>query len=205
MNRILSFNISEKNNCFLWLPVKTASTHAAHIFTYFDFSHVRCDYYRRIIESKSESLHHNHSVNLFDGHEKYKLIVTVRNPYSKTVSTYEYMNRGLSEEKIQPFDVFVDDFRKRPIEPPFEKRKPDYPLRQENLYGDYLKIPFVRDSKLNQSGVLEELCQKKMNTGLYTKPVKDYYNQETANIVYTNYKEYFDLFGYDKDSWKTLN
>jgi hypothetical protein len=86
----------------------------------------------------------------------------------------------------------------------FEKRTPDYPLRQENLYGDYLKIPFIRDSKLNQSGVLEELCQKKLNKGRYTKPVKDYYNQETANIVYTNYKEYFDLFGYDKDSWKTL-
>lgn len=204
MNSFLSFNISEKHNCFLWLPVKTASTHAAHVLTHFDFSHVRCDYYRRIIQSKEDELHHHHGLFLFDGHEKYKLIATVRNPYSRTVSTYEYMGREISKETTQSFEVFVDDFRKRPVEPMFEKRTPDYPLRQENLYGDYLKIPFIRDSKLNQSGLLEELCQKKLNKGRYTKSVKDYYNEETANIVYTNYKEYFDLFGYDKDSWKTL-
>jgi hypothetical protein len=205
MNKFLSFNISEKHNCFLWLPVKTATTHAAHIFTYFDFSHVRCDYFRKIIELKTDSLQHHHGIFLFDGHEKYDLIVTVRNPYSRIVSMYEYNNKGVGKEKVRPFEVFVYDFLKHPIQPIFEKRIPNYPLRQENLYGDYLRIPFVRDSKLNQSGILEELCQKKMNIGDYRKSFKEYYNQETANIVYTNYKEYFDLFGYDKDSWKTFN
>jgi hypothetical protein len=203
MNNLLSLNISEKNNCFLWLPVKTASTHAAHVLTNFEFSHMRCDYYRRIIQSKTNNLHHHHGLYLFDGHEKYKLIVTVRNPYSRIVSMYEWINTN--KEIIQPFEVFLSDFKKNPVQPIFEKRIPDYPLRQENLYGDYLKIPFVRDSELNESGGLKELCEKKLNKGVDRKSVKDYYDQETANIVYVNYKEYFDLFGYDKDSWKTLN
>ena len=29
-----------------------------------------------------------------------------------------------------------------------------------------------------------------------------YYNQEIADIVYDNMKQYFIKFGYDKDSWK---
>jgi hypothetical protein len=29
-----------------------------------------------------------------------------------------------------------------------------------------------------------------------------YYTQEIADIVYNNHKEYFELGGYDKDSWK---
>ena len=29
-----------------------------------------------------------------------------------------------------------------------------------------------------------------------------FYNQENADLVYSYLKHYFDLFGYDKDSWK---
>ena len=198
----ISINISEKHNCFLWLPVKTASSHAAHVLTHFEFSHVICDYYRRRIQLKTDSLQHHHGLSLFDGHENYKLITTVRNPYSRMVSIYEWMS--VSRE-IRSFEVFMDDYKKRPVQPIFDKRIPDYTLRQENLFDDYLKIPFVRDSKLNESGVLKELCDKKINKGRERKPVKDYYNQDTANIVYTNYKEYFDLFGYDIDSWKVCD
>jgi hypothetical protein len=33
------------------------------------------------------------------------------------------------------------------------------------------------------------------------KTYKEYYNQELADIIYLNYKEYFDHLSYDKDSW----
>lgn len=198
----ISINISEKHNCFLWFPVKTASSHAAHVLGHFEFSHVRSDYYRRIIQSKTDTLHHHHGLSLFDGHEDYKLITTVRNPYSRMVSLYEWMSVS---RDIESFEVFMGDYKKNPVQPIFEKRIPDYALRQENLFDDYLKIPFVRNSELNESGILKELCDKKINKGRERKPVKDYYNQDTANIVFTNYREYFDLFGYDIDSWKVCD
>jgi hypothetical protein len=31
---------------------------------------------------------------------------------------------------------------------------------------------------------------------------KDHYTQGVADIVYTHYKDDFEAFGYDKDSWK---
>jgi hypothetical protein len=49
-------------------------------------------------------------------------------------------------------------------------RKPDYVLRVETLYEDYIKIPFVRNSLLNTSGILKDLCSKKMNRSKYDLP-----------------------------------
>ena len=88
----ISINISEKHNCFLWLPMKTASTHAAHVLNYFEFYHIKCDFYRKKIEEKNDFLAHNHQLSLFNGHEKYDLISTIRNPYSRLVSLYQFIN-----------------------------------------------------------------------------------------------------------------
>jgi hypothetical protein len=106
--------------------------------------------------------------------------------------------------EFNSFEGFIFDYKVKPKENLMKERLPDYFIRQENLYDDYVKIPFVRDSKLNECGILKELCDRKINKGPNKKPIKDYYNQETADIIYLNYKEYFDLCGYDKDSWKDM-
>jgi hypothetical protein len=137
---------------------------------------------------------------LFLGHEEYKLISTIRNPYSILVSIYTFFKPN----EFNSFEDFIFDYKVKPRENQMKERVPDYFIRQENLYDDYIKIPFVRDSKLNECGILKELCDRKMNKGPNKRPIKDYYNQETADVVYLNYKEYFDLCGYDKDSWKDM-
>jgi hypothetical protein len=199
----ISINISEKHNCFVWLPTRTASNHAVHLLNHFEFYNIKCDFYRNIIKEKKDFLIHQHQFSLFDGHEKYKLISTIRNPYSRSVSLYEFLNSG-GERGFDSFDNFVLNYKKNPVKPIFGERVPDFFLRQENLYDDYIKIPFVRDSKLNECGILKELCEKKINKSPNRKPIKDHYNQETADIIYSNYKEYFELCGYDKDSWKYM-
>jgi len=83
------------------------------------------------------------------------------------------------------------------------KRKPDYFLRVESLYYDYIQIPFIRNSKLNKCGLLYELCNKKLHSNKNNvKSLEEYYTEDMANHTYEQFKDYFELLGYDKDSWK---
>jgi len=211
MIKNISINISEKHKFFLWLPAKTATTLAVIIFNHFDFRRTICDYSRKIIRQQDDHLlPHTHSDSLFLGHENYELILTTRNPYSLIVSFYEFLSSQGEPDRIRKnfpsFEEFVVVRYNTNVNklPSLHERVPDYIIRQENLFEDYLKIPFIKDSKLNQSGILEELCQKQVNRGPHRKPYNQFYNQELADFIYINYKEHFDLCGYDKDSWKDL-
>jgi len=112
-------------------------------------------------------------------------------------------------ELITPYnqtfkEYFVDKVNNGWIYDKFSFVKPPkHILRLEHLYDDYIQIPFIRDSKLNKSGVLYELCKKKMHSKKQeTKSLKEYYTQDMADHLYETFKPYFDLTGYDKDSWK---
>ena len=67
-----------------------------------------------------------------------------------------------------------------------------------------MKIPFVRDSELNRSGQLQKIISEQPNKQKINYNWKDMYNQKNADIVYYNNSYYFDLFGYDKNSWKKI-
>jgi uncharacterized protein (DUF927 family) len=80
---------------------------------------------------------------------------------------------------------------------------PKYFLRMEYLYYDYTQIPFIRNSKLNKSGLLYELCNKKIHSKKQeVKSLSEYYTEDMADYLYKTIKPYFDLVGYDKDSWR---
>ena len=82
---------------------------------------------------------------------------------------------------------------------------PKYFLRTENLYKDYLKIPFVSESKLNHSGLLYELCNMKINKSINSVPTTDFYTMDMIDYLYDNYRNLFDIDGYEKDSYKQYN
>ena len=87
----------------------------------------------------------------------------------------------------------------------YHERKPDYVIRLEHLYEDWLKLPFVPNHGLNLSGELEKLTKIRLNNskndgGDYWKK---YYDQVLADLVYYNHPDLFELFGYDKDSWRS--
>jgi hypothetical protein len=54
------------------------------------------------------------------------------------------------------------------------------------------------------SGELEKQCKIKKNEKpeIFKRNWKDYYNQTIADLVYYNFSNYFEFFGYNKDSWK---
>jgi hypothetical protein len=86
----------------------------------------------------------------------------------------------------------------------FDIRTPDYFVRTESLYEDYQTIPFIKEHEINLSGELEELCKQKMNPSptVIDNYWKKFYDRDLADLVYYNNVNKFELFGYDKDSWK---
>jgi hypothetical protein len=202
-----NLNISKKYNYFIWMPYKCGSVHATNIFKKFedDFNFT-----------------HTHEINLFDDHWNYDLISLQRNPYTRYASMYkiyvdgkEYLNPDY--EKSMDRKIFISNFNQY-LNNIFEgenalvnqniskyhERTPDYFIKLEQLFEDYSKIPFVRETEFYKSGQLELECSKPRNKSKpYGVSWKELYTPQTADFVYYNMSLIFDLCGYDKNSWKS--
>lgn len=202
MNRNVSINKSDENKAFIWLPPKTGSMHAEVIFNMFSFKFYRGSPCLNYPVETSDFIIHSHAYHLFDGHENYKLICTARNPITRLISAYLFRN---PENELTP-QGFKKFFSKNLKENQFEywlggiklHREPDYYLRLENLYEDYLKIPFVRESKINEIGILKDFCFKKKNQSNKTLTVEECYTSDMVDYIYNEYKDYFDKLGYER-------
>lgn len=203
-----SITYSEKEKMVLFLPAKTGTIHASFLFNHFDFTTDLFNHNEEIIYRNNFVVHH-HDMKIFKKFEIYSIICTARNPYSRLISEY-YHSKKTTEFEGRPMDDFKRFFSKTVSEKEyfyknvfFLEKIPTYFLRVENLYHDYIQIPFIQNSKLNKSGLLYELCNKKLHiSSENTKSMEEYYTQDMADYLYTNFKSYFDLLGYDKDSWK---
>jgi len=196
-------NISERHKTFLWLWSKTGTTHMKNVLKYFGFQLYEIQNgVRTLHQPRIEQIH---SCHLFEGHENYKLLISARNPYSRFVSDYRFSSRPKIFD-LKDFEKFL--FERTQRDPRcyecsnFINRKPDYWVRTEHMYEDYLKIPFIKDTDLVHSGLLEKMCSKKVNENPSERTWQDYYNQERADLVFYNLRNYFEFFGYEKDSWK---
>ena len=83
-----TINLSQEHKIILWLWKKCGTSHMSKIMNKYGFK-----YYR--IEGCSLNLLNNHVVqkhycNLFHGHENYKILAAVRNPYSRFFSEFTF-------------------------------------------------------------------------------------------------------------------
>lgn len=203
------YNISEIHKSFLWSPPKTGSFHVTWVMNNFDFNYYLMTSNRKKIEQKNPETKHHHGRNLFEGHENYKLICTARHPIKRIFSAFVFSNSGkkISDYSKKAFiKFFIKQFygdRDFYLEGNFFfERKPDYFLRVEDLYDDYLKIPFVRDSDLVKSGKLEEMCKEKKNSRYNESlDIQDYFTKDMIDAIYEKYEEYFLLLNYDPNNF----
>jgi hypothetical protein len=200
-----TLNISKKYNYFIWMPYKCGSVHATNIFKKFD---------------DNFNFMHNHVIEFFDGHWSYDLISLQRNPYTRYASMYKIHMDKISNsyyEKSMDPKIFKNDFNRylnnifqgeTPIAnqniSKYHERTPDYFIKLEQLFEDYSKIPFVRETEFYKSGQLELECSTPKNE---SKPSglswRELYTPQTADLVYYNMSLIFDLCDYDKNSWKS--
>lgn len=203
------YNLSFSEKLVLWTPPKTASTFLIFIFHHFDFYTVKSDPNFNSILEKNQNLKHIHDCEI-PGSKNYKIICSIRNPFdmilsgyyynldteSKTTEDYSFEEYYLGEKNKWDHGMWYDCLKK------CEKRLPDYFVRKESIYDDLIKIDYVRNHLLNTSGLLKQLCNKKMNVGKSRPKGVKVMTEDIANSIYSQYKLFFDFGGYDFESWR---
>lgn len=196
-----SINVSQTNKTILWLWSKTGTSLASNIFS--DFGFDSFDIKEQELIPRSSGITQFHNCCLFKGHEEYSLVVTVRNPYSRFFSDFRHNRMDIpTEEQFRTYLEYEVYKKKNQNCYGFLEREPDYPVRLENLFEDYSSIPFLKNSELYTSGKLLEMCGKKVNQNKKPLNWRDFYTKNLADMVYYSCQNYFEIFGYEKDSWK---
>ena len=131
-------------------------------------------------------------------------ICTVRHPYHQFLSAYNATINPLKTPTTKDFEEFINN---RIINPKsvqflytnlFVDKSPNYIVRSENFYEDLLKIPFIKESDLNTSGVLQNFCTKRINESFNKLNPEEFLTQSIKDLIYSQTKQHFDLFGYQK-------
>lgn len=197
-------NLSER--MFVWTPPKTASHSSATILPKLGFELYTQE--GKYLKPSSQEIHNHHCV-FCNGHENFSFITTMRNPYTMIVPLFKV---PAEREKWTQnnFESFLDRLFYGEELPEmyfpcynYSVRLPDYIIKVESMFEDYLKLPFVKQTEYYKSGELEKDCSVKQNSSDYTNfDWKSLYNQNIADMVYYNYAQVFELGGYDKNSWK---
>jgi hypothetical protein len=205
-----SINLSQKHKIILWLWKKCGTSHMAKIMNKYDFKYYRIEDDNLIL--LQDHVVQKHYCNLLPGHENYKILAAVRNPYSRFFSEYtffrskeEFSLNEINKEKFRTFiyqiTISTEILSNECVD--FSQRIPDYSVRLENLYEDYSKIPFIVESEYYKSGELKKDISIKVNVSNEDDNLwRKFYTQEIADIIYYRMPRYFELFGYDKNSWK---
>lgn len=204
--KIESYTISEKHKAFVWLPPKCATNFISWVLAYFEFSSIQIDTETNKIHTirLNQYGHFGHSTFLPPNHEELSFICAVRNPYHRVLSMFQSQFDG--QLTVENFEKFIDErltYNSRgPIFNKFSEilhdRRPNYLIRTENLYEDILKIPFIRDSDLNSSGILKNFCDKKINQSYDQLNPEEYLTPRIKEIIRNLCSDHFDIFGYER-------
>jgi hypothetical protein len=174
-------------------------------------------------ESDIRNVSHTHEYGVPKEYADYKIIVQTRNPYSREVSNWhlacfkEQKNELIIEHD---FEHWVMSNQNTVKEETVRIYKPSYYIRYEHLDQDIKNIPFVdiNDPIVNRDYTSNILANQYKYEGVddprgdIRRDNKDSryadwrsyykYNNRLADLVYEKYKDQFDLFNYEKDSWK---
>ena len=159
-----------------------------------------------------------HGIGIPEGKEDYKLIVNIRNPYSRLVSIFHlYMFRSKNYDKkfydwiTKQHYIYEDEFFNIYIAGRLKRlpKEPDFYVRMENFQDDIKSLWFVKDNiNLLEQTISDNidknryLSEFESDVFLKKKSWKEYYNEEISEVVYKKMKNEFDFFNYDKNSWK---
>lgn len=209
-------NIDNVSKFFIWLPPKTGTRLCKTIFENSDF-HTYRNFHGDLIKLH-DNFTHTHNCDFFRGHEDYKLIITCRNPYPLFVSMFKMWGDTNTNAKnyLEKFEWYMNYtfqyqelFGWSDLLRNLNKRLPDYYLRIESLVEDYMSLPIITKNKNFLDGSLESKLSNKVgywklrpNQSIFPEDWRDFYNKKTAECVYYYFANYFEILGYDKDSWK---
>jgi hypothetical protein len=150
---------------------------------------------------------YTHNIGIPEGCEDYKVLMQIRNPYSRIVSMWNLecvIENGSEYKIIKNFDEFATNRIFVEYTQALGIKIPNYLVRYENFIEDVTNLPFV-DTK---DPVVKNIFNDCIFTNSHQSGIsrhknwKSYYNQYLADIVHENNKKQFEAFNYSKDSWK---
>lgn len=196
------FVISFTHNCFVWVPMKSGSHTLSWVLPYYDFDIVVHDGKNYI--NDNFRFHFGHDTNFPPNHESFTFICSIRRPYEAFFSFFKMNHRHIPEKLTKEnFDFFFSQQLEKELSSfslthnIFSGRTPDFVIRAENMYSDLIQIPFIRDSKLNDCGILEEMCQRKLNRTVDIK-CENFYDRNQIDLLNERFSKYFEVGNYDK-------
>jgi hypothetical protein len=182
--------------------MKTGTVTASWIFTYFDFFTYsrKFDENNNFVELPNPALTMVHSFYLPPEVNNPKIIMTTRNPYDRFLSKFIFTWLKSEPPSVSDFDSYVIKSIENdtPIFNYPDNINPAYVIHLENAYEDYMKIPFVADSNISESGILKEVLGKKMNESRFKLNKDEFLNQKNKELIYSYMKNQFEPFGYEK-------
>lgn len=209
MNPIRPINISRKHKFFSWTNQRTGSTHFTNMLRIFGFESLDLNITTLKVVNFRDKVQHNHVCYLFENHWDYKFMVSVRNPYSMMMSQVGVASMKETINRKELAKIRIENIIQSPTGLDgccncFHERKPDYFIRLENLYEDWLKLPFAQSHELHFPGELKKLTDTRMNNQQNSEGDywKEFYDQSLADSVYYSQPDTFELCGYDRNSWK---
>lgn len=220
-------NFSKKNNCFAVLSARTGSRNLIRILELFDFETYSIEEDNLHFVQQKTTL--SHSVDLIKNHQDYKMILSCRNPYETYTSWFRLKkindgkiksNFDLKKEFLEFLVEYLilqneDPWKENPNNTFLQKllgRHVDYRIKLETFEKSLLEVPFIANSTRYKLEKMHEYVQENLGDSKNPNILKhfkeylpsdfrDYYNSESANIIYENFKSKFLIMDYDKDSW----
>lgn len=197
-----------------WAPPRCATRALHGVFKNLNFFNLESG-----VPFSLKEVRYSHLCEIPSGSEDYDLILQVRNPYSRILSSWhlEYVektdgknyniNKSFHEFVTSKYSMFCTNFEKKIT------KSPKYIIRYENLVDDVRKLPFLDFSNpaIKRSFEYYILDNKYKKGNLELKRDKSdpnysdwrtYYNEDLAYKVYCKFEKQFELFNYDRDSWK---
>lgn len=200
------YAISPSYNSFVFLSPKAGSSTLSWILAYFDFGQYTYNNENSQYEiHRTDIFHFGHRLTIPPTHKNLLYIHSVRHPYDRFVSYFRF-SKDLSENPSKKeFEVFIDLFFEREKSSVmyqsfnfFKVKPPDKIVKIESLYEDLNEIQFIKDSKLNKTEILKEMCAKKLHNSL-TDGLRDFlFTENTKSKVYEAFREHFEFFKYEK-------
>jgi len=197
-------NYSDKHKVCWVTPMRTATRTCIKIQNFFDFDKFG-----------------HHDITNYEDKKDYDVIFNIRSPYSRIVSLFKifcyhhnnytvdfnlWLNNVTDETHRRAnfyYTIHLDDTMSLIHKPP------SYFIKLEFFENDLKKIPFIQNNLVSLSDIFENEIRKNGFSNEFARysekmsqPWQSYYNQESADLVYSSTENQFNIFNYNRNYWK---
>lgn len=195
-------NVSHEVRWVWWAPGRCATRSVYAFLSQYDFVDMSGDTPPGY-PGRADGYTHNLGVPY--GCENYRVMMQVRNPYSRLVSMWRLeclSDYRPIQQATTPFADFAKTRNSLDLSMAYRTKTPDMIIRQETLSRDLAVVPFVDLTDTVQRSMFDRFIVFNRYTGGDIFDWRLLYNNRLADLVYESNRAAFEDLGYDRYSWR---